>query len=203
MSTGAQVADSNSTNAACIVTDKPFLTHLDKNLSSTFVNVTLLYAPTISLQSAIADRSKSTGSFLVAKRAHFCGPPTATTPFSRSTHELSGGFIVFIGSIAAHISTTVQHMLAHAASEAAVRRLIKPSVMELAHHGTCVNSLSPGYTMADMMTDMMRGLQVRQPEPVKRGDAVRADGVFRRAESGHIVDVQRGWAMAHRAGYAD
>lgn len=79
-------------------------------------------------------------------------------------HDTSIGNIVFIGSIATHISTTVQNISCYAASKAAVRGLVKPLAMELAQYGIRVNSLSPGY----MMTDMMRGLQVKQPELVSQ-----------------------------------
>lgn len=76
--------------------------------------------------------------------------------------ETTGGSIVFIASIATHISTTAQHITSYTASKAAVRGLVKPMAMELAEHGIRVNSLSPGY----MMTDMMAGLEKSQPQLV-------------------------------------
>lgn len=76
-----------------------------------------------------------------------------------SGEETSTGSIVFVGSIATRISSTIQAISCYTASKAAVQGLVKPLAMELAPHGIRVNSLSPGY----MMTDMMRGLQVKQP----------------------------------------
>lgn len=85
------------------------------------------------------------GSFLVAqacanamvrKREHL-GPPDAG-------EESLTGCIVFIASVATHISTTVQNISVYTASKAAVRGLVKPMAMELAPHGIRVNSLSPG-----------------------------------------------------------
>jgi sorbose reductase len=72
------------------------------------------------------------------------------------------GSIVFIASIATHISTTVQRISTYSATKAAIRGLVKPLAMELAEYGIRVNSLSPGY----MMTDMMRSLQQQQPKLV-------------------------------------
>jgi sorbose reductase len=76
-----------------------------------------------------------------------------------SGDETTNGSIVFVGSIATKISTTIQNISCYAASKAAVQGLVKPLAMELAPYGIRVNSLSPGY----MMTDMMRGLQAKQP----------------------------------------
>ncbi|KAL2008951.1 hypothetical protein VTN00DRAFT_7145 [Thermoascus crustaceus] len=135
-------------NAAGIVKDEPFLTTSDENLSKTFaVNFT--------------------GSFLVAQACANAmiqthrqeidsakATPNSPTPIH--------GSIVFIASIATHISTTAQRISCYTASKAAVRGLVKPLAMELAKHGIRVNSLSPGYTM----TDMMRGLQREQPKLV-------------------------------------
>ena len=88
-----------------------------------------------------------TGSFLVAqecansivRRRERNGKPPAG-------QKTTTGTIVFIGSIATHIFTTVQNISCHSASKAAVRRLVKPLAMELAPCGIRVNSLSPGYT---------------------------------------------------------
>lgn len=55
---------------------------------------------------------------------------------------------------------TVQNISAYTASKAAVRGLVKPLALELAPHGLRFTSLSPG----SMMTDMMRGLQAKEPE---------------------------------------
>jgi sorbose reductase len=106
-----------------------------------------------------------TGSFLVAqacansmvRRREKEGKPAAG-------QETTTGNIVFIGSIATHISTAVQTISCYSASKAAVRGLVKPLAYELGQYGIRVNSLSPGY----MMTDMMRGLQVKEPNLVKQ-----------------------------------
>jgi len=74
--------------------------------------------------------------------------------------ETTTGTIIFITSIATHISTSVQHISCYTASKSAVRGLVKPLAMELVQYGIRVNSLSPGY----MMTDMMRGLQKQLSE---------------------------------------
>ena len=134
-------------NAAGVVTDEPFLTTSDANLASTFaVNFT--------------------GSFLVAQACansmvrRYKSLPDGTSP----AKEPNTGTIVFIASIATHISTTVQRISCYSASKAAVRGLVKPLAMELAEYGIRVNSLSPGY----MMTEMMRQLQVQKPDLVQQ-----------------------------------
>lgn len=81
-----------------------------------------------------------------------------------SGQETTTGTIVFIGSIATRISIAVQNIFCYSASKAAIRGLVKPRAMELAPYGIRVNSLSPGY----MMTDMMRGLQAKQPKLVEQ-----------------------------------
>ena len=133
-------------NAAGIVKDEPFLTTTEKNINSTFaVNFT--------------------GSFLVAQAcANSMAKRYQSTSGAQHAKATTTGTIVFIGSIATHIPTSVQHISAYTASKAAVRGLVKPLAMELAPYGIRVNSLSPGY----MMTDMMRGLQTKQPDLVKQ-----------------------------------
>lgn len=76
--------------------------------------------------------------------------PADTTPI---------GHIIFIGSVATHISTYVQQITCYTASKAAVTGLVKPMAMELAQYGIRVNTLSPG----SMRTDMF--LQVKQNFP--------------------------------------
>lgn len=78
--------------------------------------------------------------------------------------DVSTGCILFITSIATHIASIAQSISCYAASKAAVGGLVKPLAMELAPYGIRVNSLSPGY----MMTDMMRGLQDKQPDLVRQ-----------------------------------
>lgn len=74
------------------------------------------------------------------------------------------GSIVFVASVATHISTAVQNISCYIASKAAVRGLVKPMAMELAQYGIRVNSLSPG----PMRTDMMRQVEQQQPDLVKQ-----------------------------------
>jgi sorbose reductase len=78
--------------------------------------------------------------------------------------ETTTGTIALIGSIATHISTTVQNISCCSASKAAVRGFFKPLAMEPAPYGIRVNSLSPGY----MKTDVMRSLQVKEPKLVEQ-----------------------------------
>ena len=61
------------------------------------------------------------------------------------------GSIVFISSVATHISTIVQKISSYTASKSAIRGLVKPLAIELAQYGIRVNSLSPGSTRTDMM----------------------------------------------------
>lgn len=141
-------------NAAGVVTDEPFLTTTKSNIDRTFaVNFT--------------------GSFLVAQACansmvrRLTKANNATDASSSSLQidpSTSGGSIVFIASIATHIASTAQRISAYTASKGAVRSLVKPLAMELAPYGIRVNSLSPGYTM----TDMMKGLQSQQPDLVKQ-----------------------------------
>lgn len=135
-------------NAAGVVTDEPFLTTSDANIDRTFaVNFK--------------------GSFLVAQA---CANSMVRRLKSGNQNNASidparaGGSIVFIGSIATHITSSAQQISAYAASKSAVRGLVKPLAMELAPYGIRVNSLSPGY----MMTDMMRSLQDQQTDLVRQ-----------------------------------
>jgi len=89
--------------------------------------------------------------------------PRATITTSQP-HPPTNGSIIFITSIATHISSTAQRISCYSASKSAVHGLVKPLAIELAPHGIRVNSLSPGY----MMTDMMRGLQTQQPDLVRQ-----------------------------------
>ncbi|KEF51100.1 uncharacterized protein A1O9_12823 [Exophiala aquamarina CBS 119918] len=133
-------------NAAGIVKEQPFLSTSDENLQRTFaVNVN--------------------GSFLVAQAC-------ANTMVERyklqhgdtPAKDAATGSIVFIASIATYIASTVQQISCYTASKAAIKGLVKPVAMELSRYGIRVNSLSPGYTM----TDMMRGLQSQQHDLVKQ-----------------------------------
>ena len=132
--------------AAGVVTDEPFLTTSDANIERTFaVNFT--------------------GSFLVAQAtANSMVRRYQSIHGSNPASEPSTGTIVFIASIATYISTSVQNISCYTASKSAVKGLVKPLAMELAPYGIRVNSLSPGY----MMTDMMRGLQTKQPDLVRQ-----------------------------------
>ncbi|ETS84634.1 hypothetical protein PFICI_02659 [Pestalotiopsis fici W106-1] len=128
-------------NAAGVVTDESFLTTSDKNLASTF-NVNFI------------------GSFLVAQA---CGNAMVRKweklGKPKPADSASMGSIIFIGSVATHISTYVQQITCYTASKAAICGLVKPMAMELAQYGIRVNSLSPG----SMRTDMF--LQVEKVFP--------------------------------------
>lgn len=131
-------------NAAGVVTDESFLTTTMSNIERTFaVNFT--------------------GSFIVAQA---CANSMVRRLANDNPVDPSkqGGSIVFVGSIATHTASTAQKISAYVASKGAVRSLVKPLAMELAPYGIRVNSLSPGY----MMTDMMRGLQNKQPDLVRQ-----------------------------------
>lgn len=133
-------------NAAGVVTNEPFLTTSDANISRTFaVNFT--------------------GSFLVAQACakSMAERYTATNGEGKATEPTTGS-IVFIASIATYIASTAQQISCYTASKAAIKGLVKPLAMELSQYGIRVNSLSPGY----MMTDMMRGLQTEQPTLVSQ-----------------------------------
>jgi NAD(P)-dependent dehydrogenase (short-subunit alcohol dehydrogenase family) len=133
-------------NAAGVVTDEPFLTTSDKNLQRTFaVNVNGSFLVAQACANAMVERYKSQHGDAPAK--------DATT-----------GSIVFIASIATYIASTAQQISCYTASKAAIKGLVKPVAMELSPYGIRVNSLSPGYTM----TDMMKGLQSKQPDLVKQ-----------------------------------
>lgn len=133
-------------NAAGVVTDQPFLTTTLQNFQTTFA-------------------VNTTGSFLVAQacanvmvdryRSEFGDKP--------ATHATTGS-IIFIASIATYIASSAQKISCYTASKSAIRGLVKPVAMELSRYGIRVNSLSPGYSM----TDMMRGLQSEQPDLVKQ-----------------------------------
>lgn len=132
-------------NAAGVVTEESFISTTEENLSRTFA-------------------INFNGSFLVAQAC-------ATSMINRIKASdqtvpvdpaVDGGSIIFVGSISTHIPSIAQHISAYVGSKAAVRGLVKPLAVELAPFGIRVNSLSPGY----MMTDMMRGLQQRQPDLV-------------------------------------
>lgn len=80
-----------------------------------------------------------------------------------ATHAMTGS-IIFIASIATYMASSAQQISCYTASKAAIKGLVKPVAMELSKYGIRVNSLSPGYTM----TDMMRGLQNEQPDLVRQ-----------------------------------
>lgn len=133
-------------NAAGVVTNEPFLTTSDTNISRTFaVNFT--------------------GSFLVAQAcAQSMVERYNVSNGARKAIEPTTGSIIFIASIATYIASSAQEISCYTASKAAVKGLVKPLAMELSQYGIRVNSLSPGY----MMTDMMRGLQTEQPTLVSQ-----------------------------------
>ncbi|KAJ9657223.1 hypothetical protein H2198_004449 [Neophaeococcomyces mojaviensis] len=133
-------------NAAGVVTDQAFLTTSPENIQRTFaVNVNGSFFVAQACANAMVNRYKSEHGNVPTKNA--------TT-----------GTIVFIASIATHIVSSAQQISCYTASKAAVKGMVKPVAMELSRYGIRVNSLSPGYTM----TDMMRDLQNRQPDLVKQ-----------------------------------
>ncbi|KAK5049424.1 hypothetical protein LTR84_004353 [Exophiala bonariae] len=133
-------------NAAGVVSDESFLTTSDKNLQRTFaINVNGFFLVAQACANVMVEQYKSQHGDVPAK--------DATT-----------GSIVFIASIATYIASTAQQISCYTASKAAIKGLVKPVAMELSRYGIRVNSLSPGYTM----TDMMRGLQTEQPDLVKQ-----------------------------------
>ena len=133
-------------NAAGVVTDEPFLETSDANLQRTFaVNVNGSFLVAQACARAMVDRYKAQHGEAVAT--------DATT-----------GSIIFIASIATYIASTAQQISCYTASKAGIKGMVKPVAMELSRYGIRVNSLSPGYTM----TDMMQGLQTQQPSLVKQ-----------------------------------
>ncbi len=133
-------------NAAGVVTDEPFLTTSPQNLQRTLaVNVSGSFLVAQACARAMVDRYKS---------------QFGDTPAQHATT----GCIVFVASITTYIASSAQQISCYTASKAAIKGLVKPVAMELSRYGIRVNSLSPGYTM----TDMMRGLQNEQPDLVRQ-----------------------------------
>ncbi|CAK7236320.1 hypothetical protein SCUCBS95973_009568 [Sporothrix curviconia] len=134
-------------NAAGIVKDEPFLSTSDVNLASTFsVNfVGSFLVAQACAQAMVRQHKKTNGD----------APAAAGTPVNNTT----AGSIVFIGSVASHVPTTVQNISVYCASKSAVRGLVKPLAMELAPYGIRVNSLSPG----PMKTAMYQQVASEQP----------------------------------------
>ena len=133
-------------NAAGVAVDEPFLTTSTQTMQKTFaVNVNGSFFVAQACGKAMVDRYKS---------EHGDAPATQATT----------GSIVFIASIATYMASSAQQISCYTASKAAIKGLVKPVAMELSRYGIRVNSLSPGYTM----TDMMRGLQQAQPTLVKQ-----------------------------------
>lgn len=134
-------------NAAGIVTDEPFLSTSEATLNRTFsVNINGCFFVAQACANSMIKRVKSSYQQMPVDPAG------------------EGGSIVFISSISTHIPSTAQNISAYVSSKAAVQGLAKPLAVELAPFGIRVNSLSPGY----MMTDMMRGLQEKQPSLVQQ-----------------------------------
>lgn len=133
-------------NAAGIAVDESFLTTSARTMQKTFaVNVNGSFFVAQACASIMIERYKS---------------EHGTVPATKATT----GSIVFIASIATYIASTAQQISCYTASKAAIRGLVKPVAMELSKYGIRVNSLSPGYTM----TDMMRQLQHEQPNLVNQ-----------------------------------
>jgi sorbose reductase len=142
-------------NAAGVVTDEPFMATTEANIDRTF-NVNFK------------------GSLFVAQACAASMIKHSKIDVASSATQSSNKSIVFIASISTHMPSSAQNISVYIASKAAVRGLVKPLAVELAPHGIRVNSLSPGYTM----TDMMRGLQQQHPDLV--------DGFARESMFGRI-----------------
>lgn len=144
-------------NAAGVVTNETFVETTEANIGRT-IDVNFK------------------GSFLVAQACATSMIKHSQTQAETNTsiRDHPNRSIVFVASIATHVPSSSQRISAYIASKAAVRGLVKPLAVELAPHGIRVNSLSPGYTM----TDMMRGLQQQQPDLV--------DGFARESMFGRI-----------------
>ena len=67
----------------------------------------------------------------------------------------TGGSVVFIASITAHIHVPGHNLPAYGATKAAVKMLSKDLAFELAPHGIRTNSISPGY-IESAMTKQLR-----------------------------------------------
>lgn len=133
-------------NAAGVVSDESFLTTSLQNIQKTFaVNFTGSFLVAQACANVMVDRYKKQ-----------CGDAPAT--------HATTGTIIFIASIATYMASSAQQISCYTASKASVRGLVKPVAMELSRYGIRVNSLSPGYTM----TDMMRNLQSEQPDLVRQ-----------------------------------
>lgn len=133
-------------NAAGVAVNEPFLETSAQTMRKTFdVNINGSYFVAQACARAMVDRYKSEHGDIPA------------------THATTGS-IVFIASIATYMASSAQQISCYTASKAAIKGLVKPVAVELSRYGIRVNSLSPGYTM----TDMMRGLQMEQPDLVKQ-----------------------------------
>jgi sorbose reductase len=133
-------------NVAGVAVDEPFLETSTETMEKTLaVNVSGSFFVAQACANAMVDRYRSEHGDAAATHA-------------------STGSIIFIASIATHIASSAQHISCYTASKAAIRGMVKPVAMELARYGIRVNSLSPGYTM----TDMMRQLQQVQPNLVEQ-----------------------------------
>ncbi|KAK4495265.1 hypothetical protein PRZ48_013594 [Zasmidium cellare] len=134
-------------SAAGVVSDEPFVSTTEQNLERTMaINFNGSFFVAQACAASMIKRIESSQSKL---------------PIDPVTN---GGSIIFITSIATHIPSAAQNICAYIASKAAVKGLVKPLAVEMAPYGVRVNSISPGY----MMTDMMRGLQERQPDLVRQ-----------------------------------
>lgn len=84
-----------------------------------------------------------------------------------------GGSIVLIASIAAYVASKGQSTSDYCASKGAVVALAKALGVELAAYGIRVNSISPGYMLTDMTSDLAKqypwlGDIMRTEPPMRR-----------------------------------
>ncbi|KNG90511.1 hypothetical protein ANOM_001249 [Aspergillus nomiae NRRL 13137] len=121
-------------NAAGVVTDEPFLTTSDQNLSRTF-NVNASLRRVLSCSPSLCQRN---------------GPEVGKARQAKAQRHPPSRSIIFISSVSVHVSTVVQQTSCYIASKSAIRGLVKPLALELSQYGIRVNALSPGSTRTDM-----------------------------------------------------
>jgi NAD(P)-dependent dehydrogenase (short-subunit alcohol dehydrogenase family) len=78
--------------------------------------------------------------------------------------EASGGAIVNVSSMSAHVVNVPQHQASYHASKAGVEMLTKALAVEWAPLGIRVNAIAPGY----MLSDMTRQFTMANPELAQR-----------------------------------
>lgn len=93
---------------------------------------------------------------------------TATEHARRLVAARSGGVVVMIASMSAHVVNVPQRQSAYNASKAAVVALARSLAVEWAGAGVRVNSVSPGYTLTDQTRDTVENDPQRTAQWVSR-----------------------------------